>query len=108
MPGGSRNNGYPAKDMQARHIENLLEKPMRVACALCPGWSFEGRAENALHWQAKHRKKHGTQKKLSRRTVRNLKSFRQAELSDEDVVEIDAEVAKRRRLHGLNGQEVAA
>ncbi len=101
MPGGSRNNGYPAKDMQARHLANLLEKPMRVSCALCPGWSFEGRAENALYWQAEHRKEHGPTKKLSRRTVRNLKSFRQADLSDEDVVEIDAEVAKRRRLYGL-------
>ncbi len=98
MPGAS---GYPAKDMQARHIANLLERPMRVTCALCPGWTFEGTAENALYWQARHRKKHGPTKKLSRRTVRNLKSFRQTELTDEDVVEIDAEVAKRRRLHGL-------
>jgi len=101
MPGDSR-NGYSAKEQEARHIENLLEKPMRVACALCPGWSFEGTAENALYWQQRHRKKHGTTtKKLSRRTVRNLSSFRSPELTDEDVVEIDAEVAKRRRLYGL-------
>ncbi len=107
MPGGSRNNGYPAKDMQARHLANLLEKPMRVACVLCE-WSFEGKGVNALYWQQRHRKKHGTTtKKLSRRTVRNLSSFRSPELTDEDVVEIDAEVAKRRRLYGIDGQEAA-
>ncbi len=100
MPGDSR-NGYSAKEQEARHIENLLERPMRVSCALCP-WSFEGKGENALYWQQRHRKKHGTTtKKLSRRTVRNLSSFRSPELTDEDVVEIDAEVAKRRRLYGI-------
>jgi len=93
-------SGYPAKEMQARHIQNMLERPMRVTCALCP-WSFEGTAENALYWQARHRKKHGTQKKLSRRAVRNLSSFRSPNLTDEDVAEIDAEVAKRRRLYGI-------
>ncbi len=97
----ANSSGHPVKDMQARHLANMLEKPMRVECALCPGWSFEGTAENALYWQARHRKKHGTQKKLSRRAVRNLSSFRSPELTDEDVVEIDAEVAKRRRLYGL-------
>ncbi len=101
MPGDS-GSGYPAEEMQARHLANLLEKPMRVACALCPDWSFEGRAENALYWQAEHRKKHGSStKKLSRRTVRNLGSFRSAELTDEDVAEIDVEVARRRRLYGI-------
>ncbi len=94
-------NGYRAKDMQARHIENLLERPMRVSCALCPGWSFEGRAENALYWQAKHRKKHGPTKKLSRRTYRNLGSFRQADLTEEDVAGIEAERALRLRLLGI-------
>ncbi len=97
----ANSSGYPVKDMQARHLANMLEKPMRVACALCPDWSFEGRAENALYWQAEHRKEHGAAKKLSRRTLRNLGSFRSAELTNEDVVEIDAEVARRRRLYGL-------
>lgn len=87
--------------MHARHKEILLEKPMRVECALCPDWSFEGTAENALYWQARHRKKHPPTKKLSRRKVRSLSSFRSPNLTDEDVAEIDAEVAKRRRLHGL-------
>jgi len=94
-------NGHPEKEMRDRHIENLLERPMRVECALCPEWSFEGSADNALYWQQRHRKKHGTTKKLSRRTVRNLSSFRSPELTDEDVTEIDAEVAKRRRLYGI-------
>ena len=94
-------SGYPAKEMQARHIQNMLERPMRVTCALC-SWSFEGNGVNALYWQQRHRKKHGTTtKKLSRRAVRNLSSFRSPELTDEDVVEIDAEVAKRRRLYGI-------
>ncbi len=93
-------SGYRAKDMQARHLANMLERPMRVTCALC-SWSFEGTGENALHWQQRHRKKHGTTPKLSRRAVRNLSSFRSPELTDEDVVEIDAEVAKRRRLYGI-------
>ena len=98
---GMNSSGYPAKDMQARHLANLLEKPMRVACCKCD-WNFEGKGEDALYWQQRHRKKHGSStKKLSRRTVRNLSSFRSPELTDEDVVEIDAEVARRRRLHGL-------
>ncbi len=99
MPGDSR-NGLSAKEQEARHIENLLERPMRVSCALCP-WSFEGKGENALYWQQRHRKKHGTTPKLSRRAVRNLSSFRSPELTEEDVVVIDAEVAKRRRLYGI-------
>ncbi len=93
-------SGYPAAEMQARHLANMLERPMRVACALC-NWSFEGNGVNALYWQQRHRQKHGTTEKLSRRAVRNLSSFRSPELTDEDVVEIDAEVAKRRRLYGI-------
>ncbi len=34
----ANSSGYPVKDMQARHLANMLEKPMRVTCALCPGW----------------------------------------------------------------------
>ncbi len=93
-------SGYPAREMQARHLANMLERPMRVACSLC-NWSFEGNGVNALYWQQRHRKKHGTTPKLSRRAVRNLSSFRAAELTEEDVTEIDAEVAKRRRLYGI-------
>ncbi len=101
---GSRvrtSGGTHESEMHKAHLERLGDRPMRVACALCPDWSFEGMAENALYWQAEHRKMHGPTKKLSRRAVRNLKSFQQTELTDEDVVEIEAEVTKRRRLHGL-------
>ena len=93
-------NGYRAKDMQARHIENLLERPMRVSCALCD-WSLEGIGKDVVEQQQAHRRTHGPTKKLSRRAYRNLGSFRQADLTEDDVAGIDAEVARRRRLHGI-------
>jgi len=93
-------SGYSAKEMEAQHIANLLTQPMRVSCAKC-AWSLEGIGKDVVREQQAHRRTHGDTKKLSRRAYRNLSSFRSPDLTEEDVAEIAAEVAMRRRLHGL-------
>lgn len=62
------------------------------------------KAGAVLEAQHAHRQEHGIKGrgKISRRMVRNLNSFVSPELTDEDQEDIQREVARRRRLNGID------
>ena len=122
MPGGGSRAGAYVHQIEAKHVARRLSQPMTVACGIC-GWSVsdtvevcvdedEGRRvimppEHPLELAAKHRlSEHGIRpwrRPTKRRTAPgvNLSYIRQ-NLNAEEQSEIDAEVARRRRLHGID------
>ena len=85
--------------MKADHLERIAFHHLRVECALCD-WSVEGASGDVLAKQLTHRSKHGI--KAPRQGHRaNVSKIRQATLNDEERVEVDAEIARRKRLHGI-------
>lgn len=92
--------GYLVSDMEARYQERVALIPLKGACLACE-WTFEGLAGEVIQAQREHaREAHGISTR--KRPTRHLSSFRQPTLSDADREEIDAEIARRRRLHGLD------
>lgn len=104
---GKRTEGFPVSEMEARHRARLLAVPMNASCKLCE-WTSEGLAGDVLEAQRLHRLGHGFKRsKVARRHVRHLSSFRTPKLTDGDQEDIQREVMRRRRLHGID-EEVAA
>ena len=120
MPGGGSRAGAYVSEIEARHIARRLSQPMTVACGHC-GWSATGTVlvtvnehnrpimpdDHPLELARAHRlEEHGIgpwrrpKGKRKPGTV-NLSYIRKA-LSGEELEEIEADVAKRRRLHGID------
>jgi hypothetical protein len=77
--------GLSAVEMHARHFDRLMAAPLRVSCAFCKILDSHP----------------------SRRSSRHLTTFRQPFLTEQDRDEIEREISRRRRLHGIE-EEVAA
>jgi hypothetical protein len=103
-----KGGGTSAVEMHARHFNRLMAAPLRVSCAFCR-WSAEGEAGELLKRAKRHRERRHkiVDSHPSRRSSRHLTTFRQPFLTEQDRDEIEREISRRRRLHGLE-EEVAA
>ena len=72
---------------------------LRVECALCE-WRAEGIAGDVLAEQQAHRSKHGFGRPRHGHRA-HMSKIKQAALNDEERAEVDAEIARRKRLHGI-------
>ena len=99
---GTRGGGFHLADMDARHMERLHAEPMRVFCAFC-SWSAEGIAGDLLKRSQRHRERRHGIERVSRRKFRHIGnlSYRQPNLTVDDMADIEREVAKRKRLLGI-------
>ena len=87
--------------MEERHQQQMAAQPLSVACALC-SWSVSGIAGEVIAAAREHREhEHGITRSRLRRATRHLGSFRQTDLSEDELEEIQAEIQRRRRLHGI-------
>jgi len=92
--------GYLVSEMEARYRERVSHLPLKGSCLACE-WTFEGLAGEVFEAQREHaRTAHGIRSR--KRSTRHLSSFRQPTLTDAHREEIEAEIARRRRLHGLD------
>lgn len=96
-------NGYSAAEMKEAEIAWHNAQPMNAECAIqgC-SWKLNGNAEEVLEAQKEHRLKHGFQKIRSRRSVRSLTTFKQNDLTEDDLTEIETERRRRATLTGVN------
>lgn len=91
--------GLSAAEMNARYRARMDRAKLTVKCALCR-FKRTGPAGLVLAEQRDHRLlEHGL--KPSRRSSRHLSSFRAPTLTDEDRNAIESDIAKRKRLHGI-------
>jgi hypothetical protein len=117
MPGGGSRAGAYVHQMEARHVARRLSQPMRIACGLCD-WSVEDTVpctvdedaskvvippEHPLELARAHRRDEhgiGPWRRPLKTPGRNL-SYIRSHLSEEEQAEIDEEIARRARLHGI-------
>lgn len=121
MPGGGSRAGAYVSQIEARHVARRLSQPMTVACGHC-GWSTTGTVvvavdeehntpvlpdDHPLELARRHRlEEHGIgpwrrPKRRHKPGTVNL-SYIRRNLSGEELDEIETEVARRRRLHGID------
>jgi len=88
-------------EIEARHRERMNAQPLVVACSLCE-WSAQGSAGEVLELGRAHRlSEHGIRRARRHRSTGGLRSIRTPELSQDDRAEIAAEIARRRKLLGI-------
>ena len=86
----------------------LLPMPQEMTawCAFC-SWHAQGEQETVMRRQRRHReRKHGFTHGQKRKIGRSLK-MSYAELSREQRFEIERDIARRKRLHGVDDKEAA-
>lgn len=89
-----------AADMRAEEEAWLNTRPTVGECWLCE-WRMEGTAEEILEAQRAHRAEHGIKVPRRRKHLRSLSSFRQYDLSDDEMDEIERERRQRALLTGV-------
>lgn len=91
--------GLSAAEMNARYRASMDRAKLTVKCSLCR-FKRTGPAGLVLAEQRDHRlTEHGL--KPSRRSSRHLSSFRAPTLTAEDRAVIQADIDRRRKLHGI-------
>lgn len=93
--------GYTQVEYRQREAERIAAEPLLLRCAFCE-WSYQGTVASGPEKAAQHRlEAHPELAVERRRRTRSLKRFRAADLSEQDVAEIDAERQRRARLIGI-------
>jgi hypothetical protein len=91
----------PKQTHLEEHLTLMDQLPLRTLCAFC-GWTCEGTAAVCRERALQHRSRRHPEAIHKRRYNRNLKSFRQPKLSEEQTTELNVERFKRARLTGVD------
>lgn len=89
-----------ASEMKQAEEAWLKSQPMVGECWLCE-WMAEGTAEEVLSAQKAHRLEHGIKSTRGRRNPRSLTSFRQHDLSVDELDDIERARRQRALLTGV-------
>ena len=94
--------GIPIAEVNAAMQERILQQPMLGSCLLCD-WLVTGTAAEVIEAQKEHRLKVHNRRHSSRRgrRVPTGRGWKQMALTDQDKLEIEQEVRRRKRLHGI-------
>lgn len=93
--------GFYQHEMEDYFAARARALPVIASCALCE-WTAEGLSGDVLALAKTHRREaHNIKRPRSHKPTRGLRSLRSTPLNEWEQAEIDAEIAKRRKLLGI-------
>jgi len=99
-------SSYSMSDFRKKEIDHYEAQPIKIACAFCKTWKFEGTVLEARDASRKHKEKKHPETigiaRTRRRSVRSLTSFRTGQMDPESIAEVEAERKKRAYLNGID------
>lgn len=99
-------NRFAPSEFRQKEIAHYEAQPIRLSCAFCSSWEFNGTVLKGRDAARKHReKKHPETLDLPRRrrrSARTLTHFRYSNIDSQSIAEIEEERRKRAFLNGVD------
>ena len=93
--------GKYSHEIDAYFAARARALPVVASCALCE-WTAQGLSGDVLALAKAHRREvHNIKRSRSHKPTRGLRSIRGPDLNEYEQAEVDAEIAKRRKLLGI-------